>query len=97
MTDYSTSTSFLSRVSSKEAVVGILGLGYVGIPLALSVARAGLKVIGFDVVQDRVEQLNANKSPIKHIADSDIAKLNDAGFDATTDFVRTADCDALII
>lgn len=97
MTDYSTSTSFLSRVSSKEAVVGILGLGYVGIPLALSVARAGLKVIGFDVMQDRVEQLNGNKSPIKHIADSDIAKLNDAGFDATTDFARTADCDVLII
>jgi UDP-N-acetyl-D-glucosamine dehydrogenase len=97
MNDYSDSDSFLSRVGSKEAVVGILGLGYVGIPLALSVARAGLKVIGFDVLQDRIEQLNANESPIKHITHDDIAGLNDAGFEATTDFARAADCDALII
>ena len=97
MTDYSTSTSFLSRMSSKEAVVGIFGLGYVGIPLALTVARAGLKVIGFDVVQDRDEQLNGNKSPIKHIADSDIAGLTDSGFKGTTDFSRASECDALII
>lgn len=97
MNDCSASTSFVSRVSSKEAVVGILGLGYVGIPLALSVARAGLKVIGFDVVEDRVDQLNGNESPIKHIAHSDIAGLNAAGFEATTDLARTADCDALII
>ncbi len=97
MNEYSTSTSFLSRVRSKEAVVGILGLGYVGIPLALSVARAGLKVIGFDVLQDRVEQLNGNESPIKHITHDDIAGLRAAGFEATTDFSRAAECDALII
>lgn len=97
MNDYSTSNSFLSRVGSKEAVVGILGLGYVGIPLALSVARAGLKVLGFDVVQDRVEQLNGNKSPIKHIADSDIAKLIGSGFKGTTDFSQVSECDAMII
>lgn len=95
--NHSTSTIFLSRIRSHEAVVGILGLGYVGIPLALSVARAGMKVVGFDIVQQRVDQLNGNKSPIKHISDSDIAKLNGAGFEATTDYERTADCDALII
>ena len=97
MNDYFTATKFLSRASSKEAVVGILGLGYVGIPLALSVARAGLKVIGFDVVQDRVEQLNGGKSPIKHISDSDISGLLASGFEGTTDFSRTSECDALII
>jgi UDP-N-acetyl-D-glucosamine dehydrogenase len=95
--DYSTSNSFLSRVGSKEAVVGILGLGYVGIPLSLSVARAGLKVIGFDVLQDRIEQLNSNESPIMHITHDDIAGLRAAGFEATTNFSRAAECDALII
>ncbi|MGJ8555922.1 MAG: nucleotide sugar dehydrogenase, partial [Sulfitobacter geojensis] len=88
---------FVSRVRSKEAVVGILGLGYVGIPLALSVARGGLKVVGFDVLQERVDQLNSNISPIKHITQEDISGLCAAGFEATTDFARTAECDALII
>ena len=56
MNDYSTLTNFISRLSSKETVVGILGLGYVGIPLASSVANAGFKVVGFDITQERVEQ-----------------------------------------
>ncbi len=97
MNNYSTVTGFLPRVRSKEAIVGILGLGYVGIPLALSVARAGLKVVGFDVLEDRVKQLNGGKSPIKHISDNDIAGLIASGFKGTTDFARTSECDALII
>jgi len=97
MNNSSISNSFASRVDSKEAVVGILGLGYVGIPLAVSVARAGLKVIGFDVKHDRVDQLNDCKSPIKHISDSDIAELIDSGFKGTNDFSRASECDALII
>ena len=88
---------FASRVGSKKAVVGILGLGYVGIPLALSVARGGLKVVGFDVLEDRVDQLNGSISPIKHIPHDKISDLCNAGFEATTDFSRTAECDALII
>lgn len=97
MDNSSFSNNFVSRVNSKEAIVGILGLGYVGIPLALSVARAGLKVIGFDILQDRVDQLNSNISPIKHITHDDISGLCAAGFEATTDFSHTAQCDALII
>jgi UDP-N-acetyl-D-glucosamine dehydrogenase len=97
MNNSSLSNNFVSRVSTKEAVVGILGLGYVGIPLALSVARGGLKVIGFDVLQDRVDQLNASVSPIKHIKHDDISGLCATGFEATTDFSRTAQCDAIII
>ena len=97
MNNSSLSSKFVSRVSSKEAVVGILGLGYVGIPLALSVARGGLKVIGFDVLEHRVDQLNGSISPIKHITHDDISDLCTSGFEATTDFSRTAECDALII
>lgn len=90
-------TNFIQRVNSKKIVVGILGLGYVGIPLAISISRCGMKVIGFDILQERVDQLNSNKSPIKHILDSDIVKLNDSGFFCTTDYNHAAICDVLII
>ena len=79
------------------AVVGILGLGYVGIPLAIRIAETGLKVVGFDVLNDRIAQLNAGESPIKHIPDTAIAGMVGQGFQATSDFSRAATCDALII
>ncbi len=78
-------------------VIGIIGLGYVGIPLAKCISDVGRKVIGFDVLADRVDELNSGQSPIKHIMSSDIASMRDAGFEATTDFARVADCDALLI
>lgn len=87
----------LEKISQRSAIVGILGLGYVGIPLAQRISAVGLKVIGFDVLEQRVAGLNAGQSPIKHISHSDIANMCRAGFEATTDFTRAADCDALII
>ena len=89
--------AFLGRLAARTLRVGILGLGYVGIPLAERISAIGLPVTGFDILPDRVDGLNAGKSPIKHIADSAIAGMIDAGFEATTDFSRAADCDALII
>lgn len=89
--------SFVDLVNTKKIKVGILGLGYVGIPLAVSIGNVGISVVGFDVVQDRVDGLNAGVSPIKHLPDTDIQKMLDSGFEATTDFSRAADCDALII
>ena len=88
---------FLDLIARREAKVGILGLGYVGIPLALSVSRTGLPVLGFDVIEDRVSQLNNGESPIKHIPHTDISKMVEDGFEATNDFARAAECDALII
>ncbi len=88
---------FLEKVADRTATVGILGLGYVGIPLALSVSGAGFRVLGLDVVQNRVDELNSGQSPIKHISDAAIASLVESGFEATTDFARAAECDALII
>ena len=84
-------------VEAKASTIGILGLGYVGIPLALRVAETGDKVIGFDIVQERIDQLNAGKSPIKHLCDTKIFNMVKSGFEATTDFARVAECDALII
>jgi len=89
--------NFIDKVASRQAVVAIVGLGYVGIPLALSLAGAGFRVIGFDVDPKRIQELNAGKSPIRHIACSEIARLRETGFEATADFASIADCDALII
>lgn len=89
--------TLFDKLNDRSATVGILGLGYVGIPLALTASRAGLRIVGFDVVQSRVDQLNAGESPIKHITSSDVVAMKDTGFEATTDFARAAECDALII
>lgn len=86
-----------NKIADRSAIIGILGLGYVGIPLGLSVSNAGFKVLGFDVITERTEQLNRGESPIKHIKDSDISAMVASGFEATTDFNRTTECDALII
>lgn len=90
-------SDFLYRVDNKQAKVGIFGLGYVGIPLALRIAETGLSVLGFDIDANRVAQLNAGKSPIKHISDESIAKVRDVNFEGTEDFSRAKECDALII
>ena len=88
---------FISKISNKTAVIGILGLGYVGIPLALRFGEIGFRIIGFDVDVGRVAGLNSGKSPIKHIKDEDVAALCGNGFDATTDYARISEVDAIII
>lgn len=77
--------------------IGVLGLGYVGIPLALRIAECGERVLGFDIDPARTSGLSAGLSPIKHIPHDDIARMIDHGFEATLDFSRAAECDALII
>lgn len=88
---------FFVKCTDKTATVGILGLGYVGIPLAMRIAEIGLKVIGFDILEQRIEELNAGQSPIQNIPHSDIAGMVDNGFEATSDFARVSECDAIII
>ncbi|MEM1298433.1 MAG: nucleotide sugar dehydrogenase [Pseudomonadota bacterium] len=89
--------SFAGRVQDRSLVIGILGLGYVGIPLAQRISETGFRVLGFDILETRVAELNAGRSPIKHIAHADIAAMRAAGFEATADFSRTGACDVLII
>tara|TARA_R110002051_G_scaffold318644_1_gene401259 strand:- start:13053 stop:14378 length:1326 start_codon:yes stop_codon:yes gene_type:complete len=85
------------KLSDKTAVVGIVGLGYVGIPLALRFSSVGFRVLGFDIDGDRVSSLNAGSSPIKHITGEAVATMVSAGFEATVDFARIADTDTIII
>lgn len=89
---------FIGRVSRREAVLGIVGLGYVGIPLALAALWQGIRVIGFDIDGPRVEQINAGSETFRHIPMEPIAAAVRAGrFIATSDFDRMAEPDALLI
>lgn len=88
----------LRKINSRQAVVGIIGLGYVGLPLLLAVNRAGFEAIGFDLDPRKTELLKQGKSYFAHISDDKIRELNTAGrYEATTDFSRLKDCDAVII
>lgn len=85
------------RVTSGTATVGIYGLGYVGLPLALRFSEVGIKVIGFDIDQTKVDTLLAGESYIERLTPDRIKKALRQGFDATVDFSRTTEADALII
>lgn len=87
----------LIKLEQKRARIGIIGLGYVGLPLALRYAEVGYPVLGFDIADDKVQRLNAGLSLIEHIPDAEVSAARDKGFSATVDFSRAGECDALII
>ncbi len=89
--------AYIDAITERRTVVGVIGLGYVGIPLVQSFVHAGFKVVGFDILEERIAQFARNESPINHISDADIAGMRAKGFEATTDFARVSVCDALII
>lgn len=86
------------KIESRKALVSVIGLGYVGLPLAVEVARAGFKVIGIDVAKDKVELINSGRSHIVDISSEDIGEQVSAGrLRATTDYSVIADVDAVVI
>lgn len=87
----------ITKLNNKTATIGIIGLGYVGLPLMLRYSDIGFKVIGIDINQEKVDDLNNGKSDIEHIPHASIAEAVKNGFEATTDFARAKDCDALIM
>ncbi len=87
----------LSKIQNRKAVIGIIGLGYVGLPLAIRFADAGFKVIGFDIDQNKIDKIEGGESYIKHIPASDISDACAKGFSVTTDFSKIAEVDAIII
>ena len=86
-----------SRIASRQARVGIIGMGYVGLPLTLLFSEQGLRVSGFDVDETKVEQLNAGTSYIVRILAAEIVKAQAAGFRATSAYTEIAEMDAIII
>ena len=90
--------NLLTKIKSKKAVIGIVGLGYVGLPLAFAFRKKKFKVIGFDIDQKKINSLDEGKSFLSHISDKDISKMNlKNGFTSTTDFSRLSEVDAIII
>jgi UDP-N-acetyl-D-glucosamine dehydrogenase len=95
----STAAAQLSeKIASKTARVGIIGLGYVGLPLAVEFAKAGFTVTGIDLIQSKVERINAGNSYIQDIESAEVAALVEAGkLHATTDFSVVAELDTINI
>ena len=87
----------LASIDSREARVGIIGLGYVGLPLARAFAAAGYRVLGFDTDPAKVERLAEGRSYIGHITDESVAEMKARGFEATARFDRLGEADAVII
>ena len=87
----------IARIDSREARIGIVGMGYVGLPLALLFSAQRFKVTGFDIEPGKVKTLNSGKSYILHILPSEIQAAQKAGFRATADYSEIAQMDAIII
>ena len=90
--------ALLEKILSKKAAAGIVGLGYVGLPLAVEFGRAGFSVVGFDVIEAKISHLNQGKSYIQDVPDTVIAPLVEKGlFKATNDFSKLAEMDTINI
>jgi len=89
--------ALIKRLKDKDAFIGIIGLGYVGLPLLLRYSEVGYKAIGIDIDASKVERITAGESYITHIDASRIQNAVNAGSEATADFSRASECDALII
>ena len=90
--------TFLSRVDDRSAVVGVIGLGYVGLPLAVEVAEAGYRVLGFEVSDAVAASVNAGESHIGDVPSESLAPLTaDGRITATTDAARMGECDVVSI
>jgi len=87
-----------SKIQSKKALIGLVGLGYVGLPLVREFTRGGAKVLGFDVDQAKTDMLKAGKSYIEHIPAKVIREMTRSGlFEPTTDFARLREPDCILI
>ncbi|NOU21743.1 MAG: UDP-N-acetyl-D-glucosamine dehydrogenase, partial [Methyloglobulus sp.] len=90
-------STLIQKLNDKQATIGIVGLGYVGLPLTIRYCEVGYKVIGFDIDPTKISVLEQGKSYIEHIPGSAIQAAVAQGFEATTDFSRVSEADALIL
>jgi len=90
--------SLLNRINERSALIGIIGLGYVGLPLVLRFCEEGFKVCGFDIDREKADKLNRGESYIKHISSEKVRQFVDRRlFEATVDMQRLKEADAIII
>jgi UDP-N-acetyl-D-glucosamine dehydrogenase len=96
-TRWSYRETLLARIGRAEVRVGVIGLGYVGLPLARAFSERGIEVLGFDVDPAKVARIARGESYIGHIADATIRQMRANGFEATVDFLRLDEPDVIII
>jgi UDP-N-acetyl-D-glucosamine dehydrogenase len=93
-----TAQALMAKAERREALFGVVGLGYVGLPLVVELARAGYKVLGFDILPKVVDGLNAGRSHVKDISNAALQEVLASGrFEATTDLTRMGEPDAISI
>lgn len=100
MKDYDMKNTLLSKINDKTAVIGVIGLGYVGLPLAVEKAKAGYRVIGFDIQEHKVRKVNEGINYIGDIVPADLKNIVRSGrLKATGDysFISEADCVAICV
>ena len=91
-------TEMMEKLDGNSELVGILGLGYVGLPLAVTFAKRGVKVLGFEKSADKIGRVRAKDNYISDVDDTDLVRVVDDGtLAATDDFTRISECDAIII
>lgn len=84
------------KIEKKKAKIGVIGLGYVGLPLVIEFSKKGFQVVGFDIDENKVKKLRAGKSYIKHISEDSIKEISKS-FQPTTDFSKIKEVDCIII
>ena len=98
ISDNETARALLDRIESRSSRIGVIGMGYVGLPLAVAAYEAGYSVRGFDVDPTKIEGINVGKSPIGRIEDAKLKAMREAGrFEVTGDYSALADCDVVVI
>tara|TARA_B100000212_G_scaffold161785_1_gene121644 strand:- start:3006 stop:4346 length:1341 start_codon:yes stop_codon:yes gene_type:complete len=93
----SNQSDLLENLKKKKSNIGIIGMGYVGLPLAYAFSKKNFKVIGFDTDKDKVEKLNKSESYIKHISNKKISLMLRKDFHATTNFQELSSVDIIVI
>ena len=90
--------SLKEKIQNKQAKLGVIGLGYIGLPLAVEKAKAGFKTIGFDILQNKVDMVNQGHNYIGDVVNEDLEALVKSGIlKATSDISETASCDCVCI
>ncbi len=98
MTSIDQFTALEKKLTDRTCLVGVIGLGYVGLPLSLTFLRKGVKVIGFDLDQSKIDKLSRGESYIKHIPSEELTRFVKQGeFSASNDFARLNEPDCLLI
>ena len=91
------SAELIDKLHDKTATIGVIGLGYVGLPLILRYAEVGYPVVGFDIEETKVKKLLSGQSYVEHIPNAAIQALSKQQFEATTDFAMVSKLDAIIL